>query len=121
MRTCACSRVSKVRSVENSVTLTLGSKALTVSGLADASLAAKSVAVTGAVYDYALASVPTTRALGNIRVGATANLSVGNTTATSADFQDRLAVAATSSATGRLTDTKQSVAAGAACCIVFAR
>ena len=98
----------------DSINLALTSKAA-ADGLLDGNLSPGTVAVTGAVYDYALASVPTTRDLGNIRVGASANLAIGNTVVSNAAFQDNLAVAATSSAPGVLTvaNPGTAIAAGA--------
>ncbi|GBL30557.1 hypothetical protein EMGBS10_17070 [Opitutia bacterium] len=86
----------------DSISLALTSKAA-ASGLVDGNLSPGSVAVTGAVYDYALASVPASRDLGNMRVGASANLAIGNTVVSNAAFQDNLAVSATSSVPGVLT------------------
>ena len=96
-----------------SVSLDLTSKALTASGLADGATTSQSVAVTGTAYDYAVANVAASFDLGNVRVGATKTLSVGNATVSSATFQDNLAVTVTAvgnAALGAVADA--SIAAG---------
>ena len=101
-------------SLSDSVTLTLGSKALTVSGLADASLAAKSVAVTGAAYDYAQAAYASSVSLGNVRRGAALTRTIANTVATSAAYQDNLLVtASTTNANLAVLAPAAAIAAGA--------
>ena len=101
-------------SLSDSVTLTLGSKALTVSGLADASLAAKSVAVTGAAYDYAQAAYASSVSLGNVRRGAALTRAIANTVATAAAYQDNLLVtASTTNANLAVLAPAAAIAAGA--------
>ena len=96
-----------------SVSLDLTSKALTASGLADGATTSQSVAVTGTAYDYAVANVAASFDLGNVRVGATKTLSVGNATVSNAAYQDKLAVTVTAvgnAALGAVADA--SIAAG---------
>lgn len=99
--------------LDDTIGLTLTSSAL-VNDLTNVNLASGTVTVTGLAYDFAKPTVSPTRALGNVRVGATANLVVTNTTISNASFQDKLAVAATSSATGVITvaDPAAPIAAG---------
>jgi hypothetical protein len=78
------------------VALALTSKAA-AAGLDDAVLTAQTVAITGAVYDYATSSVPATLVIGNVRLGATRTLSVDNVTVANAAYQDALAVTVTNS------------------------
>jgi len=82
-------------SLTGNLSLAFTSKALTGTTLTDVTLAGGSIALTGAAYDYAQATVATTLALGNVRVGALANLGVTNTVVTSAAYQDSLDVTAT--------------------------
>ena len=81
--------------------------------LLDKDLGSLNVAVTGAVYDYAKATLASTSlALGNVRPGAADTLSVANEVITSSTYQDGLLVAATS-ANGNLTLTSPAkIAAG---------
>ncbi|NBP46309.1 MAG: hypothetical protein EBU72_14045, partial [Betaproteobacteria bacterium] len=104
---------AKAGLLTDTLTLTYGSKALAISGLADGANTTQAVAVTGTAYDVAQPAFNATLALNNIRTGAGANLAVGNTTVTAAAYQDDLAIAA-SAANGKLTLTNPAlVAAGA--------
>jgi hypothetical protein len=82
-------------------TLTLGltSNANGVTGSSNQALAGKTVAVTGAAYDVANASVASSLAFGGVRVGSTANLAVTNAVRTLAAYQDDLGVTATAGTT----------------------
>ncbi|MFM7241852.1 MAG: beta strand repeat-containing protein, partial [Opitutia bacterium] len=82
-------------SLTGNLSLAFTSKALAGTTLTDVALTGGSIALTGAAYDYAQAAVATSLALGNVRVGALANLGVTNTVVTSAAYQDSLDVTAT--------------------------
>ena len=82
-------------SLTGNLSLAFTSKALTGTTLTDVTLAGGSIALTGAAYDYARATVGSSLALGNVRVGTLANLGVTNTVTTSAAYQDSLDVTAT--------------------------
>ncbi|NBO15893.1 MAG: hypothetical protein EBV20_12325, partial [Betaproteobacteria bacterium] len=77
---------AKAGLLTDTLTLTYGSKALAISGLADGANTTQAVAVTGTAYDVAAATHEATLALGNIRVTTgTGSLSVTNTLATGGD------------------------------------
>ena len=82
-------------------TLTLGlrSNANQVAGLSNANLSDATVAVTGKAYDLANPTVASSLAFAtaNVRVGATANLNIANTTVTSTGYQDSLDVTSATS------------------------
>ncbi|NCA02831.1 MAG: choice-of-anchor D domain-containing protein, partial [Sphingomonadaceae bacterium] len=73
--------------IAGTVNLGLASNANGVVGLDNAALAGQSFAVTGAAFDYAVATVAPTLDLGNLRVGANRALNVANTVTTSAAYQ----------------------------------
>ena len=73
-------------------TLGLVSSANGVTGLSNSTLATGNVSVSGAAYDYARPSYAASLAFGNVRVGATRALTVGNTTISNSAYQDSLNV-----------------------------
>ncbi|NBX34485.1 hypothetical protein EBR16_03860, partial [bacterium] len=89
---------AKAGSLAGNVAVALTSNANGVLNLSNASLGTTNLAVTGAAYDYAAATVAASLSLGNLRVGATTNLGVTNTLAANgaAAYQDKLAVAGAS-------------------------
>jgi fibronectin-binding autotransporter adhesin len=89
-------------SLAGNISLGFTSLAKAGTNLGDTVLAGGTVAVTGAVYDYAKPTVVNSLAFGNVRVGAANNVAVANTTVTNAAFQDGLDVVASSS-NGNLT------------------
>ncbi|GBL30559.1 hypothetical protein EMGBS10_17090 [Opitutia bacterium] len=84
---------AKAGSLAGVVSVALASNTNGVTGLTGATLTAQSLAVTGAAYDFAGATLASSSlTLGNIRVGATTNLAVTNTLAANgnAAYQDKL-------------------------------
>ena len=91
---------AKAGLLTDTLTLSLTSKALTGTGLADGAATTQTVAVSGTAYDFAVASHAATLALGNLRVNtAQRTLAVTNALAANgtAAYQDTLDVTATSS------------------------
>ncbi|NBP46231.1 MAG: choice-of-anchor D domain-containing protein, partial [Betaproteobacteria bacterium] len=108
-------------SLADSLSLALTSKALTGTGLSDLSLAPKTVALTGAAYDYANASYASAISLGNVRKGAAVTRSISNAVLTSAAYQDNLLVTASTGATGLTVGAPATaIAAGASGDLSFA-
>ena len=97
---CATTSAAVAGSLNSTLTLALLSDARGFFGLADATLTAQTVAVTGAAYDLATPTFASTLAFGNVRRGATSTLAVANTVGVNgnADYQDKLVVAATAGA-----------------------
>ena len=93
-----------------------------VGTFANTSLVSGTVALSGNVYDYANAVIAdTTVAFGNVHLGSavvTRNLSVANTTITSATYQDNLTATATA-VTGLSVNTLSELAAGTSGNLVF--
>jgi autotransporter-associated beta strand protein len=93
-----------------------------VGTFANTSLVSGTVALSGNVYDYGNAVIAdTTVAFGNIHLGSavvTRNLSVANTTITSATYQDNLTATATA-VTGLSVNTLSEMAAGTSGNLVF--
>ncbi|NBR33066.1 MAG: choice-of-anchor D domain-containing protein, partial [Sphingomonadaceae bacterium] len=90
-------------SLAGNIALALTSNANGVAGLSNFGLAGQSVAVTGAAFDLASATLAAaTLDLGNVRLGQGSTLAVTNAVVTAAAFQDSLDVVA-ASANGKLT------------------
>jgi hypothetical protein len=76
--------------------------------------------ISGAAYDYASPAYTSSLAIGNVRVGASTNKSVTNTTITNASFQDGLDVTATNGGNSKITVTNPGkIAAGTSGNIVY--
>ena len=115
---------SAAGSLAGTVNLGFTSLAKANTGLTDTTLTAGSVAVTGAVYDYATAGVASkTLAFGNVhmgKAGVTDVLAVTNTlTAAAAAYQDNLSVSATVAAAGVSASAISELAAGVSADLTF--
>ncbi|NBO16068.1 MAG: hypothetical protein EBV20_13230, partial [Betaproteobacteria bacterium] len=97
------------------VALGLESVALAGTNLANKTLTAGAIAVSGTVYDVATATHDATFALGDLRKGATRGLAVTNTVLAggSATYQDSLDVAGSTASTALATGSSINVLAGA--------
>jgi fibronectin-binding autotransporter adhesin len=106
---------TKAGSLAGNVSVALTSNANSVAGLSNVTLPGQLLAVTGAAYDYATATVASSLALGNVRVGDLRNLAVTNTVGANgvAAYQDNLAVAATTANAKLTLGNPATIAAGA--------
>ncbi|NBO15892.1 MAG: choice-of-anchor D domain-containing protein, partial [Betaproteobacteria bacterium] len=104
-------------SLADTLALTLRSNANGVTGLDSTDLTPGSVAITGAVYDFANPAVSTaTVAFGNVHVGANLpaqTFTVTNAAKTNASYQDALAVATSSANAKVVASGADTLAAGA--------
>ncbi len=85
------------------VTVSFVSDGTGTSGYGTTSNGSQVVTVSGNAYDYASPSYTNSLAMGNVRVGASANRAVTNTTITNASYQDSLDVVATNGGNTKLT------------------
>ena len=99
-------RAATAGSLATTLSVGLTSNANGVAGLTNEALASQSVAVTGAAYDLARATLGATSvAFGNVRTGTAATVAVTNPVTTDALYQDSLdVVASTANGNLRLTD-----------------